>query len=102
MPISRRSHPDKLICTPFPTNAAETKVNNAFAQTQQKVETTGLKVIYGNAKVAAGATVFVAGEDCRSLWGKKVLHEPGTGTPFVVVPIDAVLYVFEDVRQNLI
>lgn len=99
---TRHAHPAKLICEPFPTVAAETKVSHAFAQTSQKVEATRLKVLVGHEflfgvegqgnKIPSGATVYVAGEDCRSIWGRKILSMPGTDTRFVVVPVDAVLF----------
>lgn len=110
-PIWRAANPKAgtIACQPFERNSLEVRREGGVAIPTQRDRLTGLSVIYGNDDFHPGDIVFFEGDQCASLWAKKVysLEEPASGytidgyttdaTPrvvkFVLAPVNLVMLV---------
>lgn len=57
----------------FKTLEIRAEARSGFAKIEQKHNLTPLKVLIGNNKIPAGATVYVPGEACKAAWASKIL-----------------------------
>jgi hypothetical protein len=72
---------------PFSNNSAKVKHQSMVAVVDQRQTLTPLKVVFGNPRFSPGQLIFVEGEQCTSVWAKRIYqsseHIP---VPFILVP----------------
>jgi hypothetical protein len=81
----------KVACAPWPTTQVAPEKNGGFIVAKQKKDLTGLKVVFGADKIAAGATVYVRGDLCFDPEAKKI-HSVD-GKEFVLIPENEIVIV---------
>jgi hypothetical protein len=59
-------------CRPFQSNSLEVRRENGVAIPNQRNVLTGLEVLFGTDKIQAGSTVYFEGDQCATVWAKRV------------------------------
>lgn len=88
---NRSSNPTSgVICVePFKTNSLDIRREGGVAKANQRDHLTGLKVVYGNDKFAPGDVVYFEGEQCATVWAKKVYDLDGA--KFILGPMNMIV-----------
>lgn len=82
-----------LIVEPFPSYSVKSKVSSGFAELEQKINMTPLKVIIGNKQhdILAGDVVWVEAEQYKQPWAKKIFNIDNQ--PCIVLPEEFIQFV---------
>ncbi len=89
--MSIKSFNRTIACSPFENKTVSATVKSAFATMAQRQTLTAHRVLFGNADIPTGATVYVHAGQAAHKWAKDVFEKDGV--PFIFVPQEQVLLV---------
>lgn len=87
---NRKANPTsgEVGCVPFKSNSLEIRRENGVAIPNQRNALIGLEVVFGNDKIQAGDVVYFEGDQCASVWGKRVYAIDDQ--KFVLAPVNLI------------